>query len=299
MMVKDGYLIKPGIVTKLIVLGKNKRELCEVEVVDQVYENSSVRLQVKTYWKRRDGEKSFMRLFNNLMYEIDDKAFKVVSSTANANEETPFNTILEYVGESAQDDCSRTFYDDKCIIGCGIYNSVENNDIFTDWKYIIDSVYGDNKYDYTLYPEWHSFQNFAEWYSENKPTEKSKFGKYILVKDIERHNCGELGPKNTAFVEKSIMKFPKYYEYVLSNPEVYTVAKGYDKNASSSGKYNSYVYNYETNKLELIGSFKTLEEARSEFLENLMTRRTMIIKTLKSRNLDGRYSALIQKIENL
>lgn len=298
MLKNDGYLIKPGIVTKIIVLGKNKRELCEVEIVDQIFEGSSVRLQVKTYWKRRDEQKSFMRLFNNLLYEIDGKAFKVISSTANATDETPFNTILEYIGESGEDECSKTFYDDKCIIGCGVYNSIENNDIFTDWKYIIDSVYGEGKYDYTLYPEWHSFQNFAEWYSENKPKEKSKFGKYILVKDIERHNCGELGPLNTVFIEKSIMKFPKYYEYVLSNPDVYTVTKNYSSN-NQGNEFKSYVYNYETNKLELLGTFRSQEEARSEFLDNLMTRRTEILKTLKQRNKTGKLSELIRRIESL
>lgn len=283
----NGYLINLGEITSLRVKGSDK-ELCKVEIVDQTYEFSNVRLQVQTYWKRRDGEKSFMRLFPNGLYIINDYVFKVIYSTAKVEEGEPFNTVLELL-ESVNDiGCNRTFYDDRCIVGCGKYNPIDHYNIYNEWKYIIDMVYGEirgSKYSYTLHPEWNSFQSFASWYEENCPEggKSKRFGKYILVKDIGNTGTIEIGPSNTVFVEKSIMQFPRVYKYVISNDDIYSAAPSRTQVANNKGKFVSYIYSYELGKLVLLGEYNTMEEARENYLTHIMNRRTEILKYLKDK----------------
>lgn len=297
---KSNYLIELGTVTDLQVYGKNKK-LCTVEIIDQIEEDSRLRLQVKTFWERRDGGISLMRLYPSLMYIIGDKIFKSVYSKVDIDMEQPYNTILEYVND-VNVDCDRTFYDDKCIVGCGKYSPSEHHEIYKSWLKLIDLVYSEvskRNSNYSLFSEWHSFQSFAYWYEENFPKEKSPFGKYMMVYDLGHSRSIELNPKTVLFVEVHIMKFPKSYTYALETPSVYSMSvnEGFRK-AKGYKDYTVLYYSYETERVETLGTFNTLEEARQVYLLHLSNKKTKMLNYLKSKG-DCELEPLINKFERL
>lgn len=297
--IKKRYIIEPGTIEGLRVSGKDT-PLCKVEIVNQIDEGAYIRLLVKTYWERRDGI-SYMRLFPNVLYVINNKHFRVIQSKADLNENEPYNTVLEFIYDQ-EGGCNKSFYDDKCVVGCGKYTLNDHYEIYTEWKKLIDLVYSDESKrnsNYKLFSEWHSFQNFALWYEENFPKEKSPFGKYMMVWDLGRTKDITLSPTTVLFIEVNIMKFPKLYTYSLETPTVYTMkmnpkylkAKGYED-------YTVLYYSFETERVESLGTFKTLEEARDVYLMHLSNKKTRIINYLKSKG-NPVLEPLIMKFETL
>lgn len=293
------YLIDPGSVLGLRENGKDQ-DLCKVEIIEQFDEGGSIALQVKTYWERKNGI-SLMRLFPNLLYRIGEKVFRVIYSDAR-NLEAPYNTVLGFIGEVGKEECNRTFFEGNCIVGCGKYNPTDNYDIFKDWMRLINEVYSEDskkRTDYTLFPEWNSFQNFAYWYENNKPKEVSPFGKYMMVWDLGHKKNIELNSKTVLFIETNILTFPRTYKYSLETPEVYSmkVNEGYLKTKNIKN-YTVLYYSYETSRIESLGTFKTLEEAREVYLLHLTNKKTRIYNYLKSKG-NPELEPLISKFERL
>lgn len=299
----DKPLIEIGTVTGLKVLNKNN-DLCKVRIIDQIGSgtNDTIKLLVETYWERNNGNISYMKLFRDKVFVIGNKTFNVVKSSAEKKEDEMFNTVLEYMGEIDKG-CDTTFYDGKCIVGCGEYDITKNYDMFKDWKRVISAVYDEEnqkRSNYSLYPEWHSFQNFAYWYENNFPKEESEFGSYMLVWDLARRRDIQLSPSTLAFVEVKIMKFPELYKYTLETPTIYSM-KVNDSYLRSKGykDYTVLYYSYISKRIESLGTYRTLEEARKVYLLHLMNKRTKMINYLKASPSKVILEPLIDRFERL
>lgn len=104
----------------------------------------------------------------------------------------------------------------------------------------------------TVCKEWHSFQNFAEWYKENS---RHKSGRLELDKDLKRKGNKVYSPDTCLLIEKSVNIFLR------------DSSKGRGKYligvsiAKATGKFRSRCNNPITGKTEQVGTFKTELEA--------------------------------------
>lgn len=286
----------------LVILGKS-RKLCDVMILEEIQEGSRTKLFCKTYWVNKSGEEIPMMIYKNIHCTINGNIYKCISSTTKTDEK-PFNTILELIDD--KDSCDKTFYDGKCSVGCGKYDIINHSTIYSEWKRLIDKVYDDTKRFKTFYKlakEWHSFQNFAEWYEDSKPKHSkdsvNRFGSYILVYDLEHKREGEIGPFTCMFIQKYIMKFCELYKYTLENDNVYSWNMNFAKKIKEkTNKYGVRYYDYEKNKPGSLGDFSSLKEAREVYLVYMINKRIEILNYLKGLQ-NNLYLPLITEIENV
>ena len=74
--------------------------------------------------------------------------------------------------------------------------------------------------DCTVHPEWHNFQNFAQWYHDNYPSDG---GDYHLDKDIKIEGNKEYSPSACIFVspaDNAIKARAKSYTFIGPNGDV-------------------------------------------------------------------------------
>ena len=93
------------------------------------------------------------------------------------------------------------------FIGEGIYYKTKHIQIYKCWASMMNRCYSDKYHkikptykNCSVCNEWKNFQNFAEWYIENYPTDGKK---YELDKDVKFPGNKIYSPEKCKFVTKS------------------------------------------------------------------------------------------------
>ncbi len=96
------------------------------------------------------------------------------------------------------------------FLGVGEYNKSDNNSSYVSWHSMITRCYSDNyhinKPTYigcTVCEDWHNFQNYAKWYSEND----FRNDDWQIDKDIRKLGNKVYNPNTCAFVPQEINTF--------------------------------------------------------------------------------------------
>ena len=115
-------------------------------------------------------------------------------------------------------------------LGDGPHRALKTNAAYGAWARMLRRCY-DTKFlakyptytGCTVHPEWHNFQNFANWYYENHPKDGLK---YELDKDIKHPGNKEYAPDKCLFVthtENSVAAMAKHHKLLSPDGEVTTI----------------------------------------------------------------------------
>lgn len=139
-------------------------------------------------------------------------------------------------------------------IGVGIYKPMKNKDVietrYNDWRNMLGRCYSEDEREYDVYhhckvdERWHNYQNFSQWFEENKyPIENERLQ---VDKDI-------LIPCNTIYSPETCLLVPNRINALFINkPNKRGLPNGITKvGLKYSAKYNN---------LNL-GTYYTVEEA--------------------------------------
>lgn len=131
-------------------------------------------------------------------------------------------------------------------LGIGKYSYSENKMAHKCWSRMLERCYSKSWHagkptysDCEVCPEWHNFQNFAEWYQNNYPKDGKK---YQLDKDIKTPGNKTYSPETCLFVtasENTIHAHAK--RYIFSSPsgetvEIYNMSKFCSENNLNKSK---------------------------------------------------------------
>ena len=134
--------------------------------------------------------------------------------------------------------------------------------VYMVWTHIFERCYNENvRYKYPTYKntticeEWHNFQNFAKWYSENY------IEGYFLDKDLKQMNSENkiYSPDTCVFISRKINNF---IATDYSNNTSGSVGVQNYKNGTSFRASSRY---FENGKQKHIGSYATEEEASNAY----------------------------------
>lgn len=144
-------------------------------------------------------------------------------------------------------------------IGFGVW-SASHKTIYSRWTAMISRCYNIKDKDYKNYgalgiyvcEDWHNFQNYAKWFSENCKDESYKLDKDILIKNNKVYSpdtcCFVPVSLNSIFVDSHHGNLPYGVKKKNNRP-------GYEANIRKNGKRY------------YLGYFKTIEDAFAKYKE--------------------------------